>query len=203
MSSYFLNSLFSKYQPGEAWYPSGFEPLGPVGRAGKNGSEPGTSPGAGWRCSSGSYGATYDGTNSSSTTGAANCAMSGTSFPGTYGYSACAFSQAYSQTAGYQDQFGGGYPPGYAPTTFAPSWTQASKVVASNSTNYGIEAVYCSSNSRDIHGDHDEKDSASSPNSEKKDGPPYKGPVYNWMKIPGKLSLLISYKVRISLGVID
>ena len=191
MSSYFLNSLFSKYQPGEAWYPSGFEPLGPVARGGKNGTELATSPGAaGWRCGTGTYGTTYDGTNSSTAGAAGNCAMSGASFPaGTYSYSACAFSQAYSQTAGYQDQFGGGYPPGYASSTFAPSWTQASKVAASNATNYGLEAVYCASSTREIQGDHDEKDGSSSPVLDKKsdgNGPPYKGPVYNWMKIPGK-----------------
>ncbi|XP_002730775.1 homeobox protein Hox-A7-like [Saccoglossus kowalevskii] len=29
MTSYFVNSLISKYQPGDAWFPSGFEPVPP------------------------------------------------------------------------------------------------------------------------------------------------------------------------------
>lgn len=221
MSSYFLNTLFSKYQPGEAWYPSGFEPLGPVGRGGgKNGSEPvtsatGAAAAGAWR---GTYGTTYDGTNSSATgAAAANCAaaaaMSGTSFPGAYGYSACAFSQAYSQAqTGYQDQFGGGYPPGYAPNTFAPSWTtQSSKVVGSaNPMNYGLDSAYCSPGTRDsngvgggvvgVGGDHDNEDekeplSPASGSDKKTDGHTYRGPVYSWMKIPGKLDYHLS-KIR-------
>ncbi|XP_077996793.1 homeobox protein Hox-A7-like [Glandiceps talaboti] len=37
MTSYFVNSLISKYQPGDSWYPSGFEPAQPSKQKNNNG----------------------------------------------------------------------------------------------------------------------------------------------------------------------
>ena len=134
----FLNSLFTKYQPGESWFPSGFDPA--VTSASRNcKSGPGdpaaataTSP-VGWRGmhagpAAGHY-TSFDFTNSNYYP-----TVNNTPFTSSYGYQACGFAttcpQAPVQNGSYADQYSAyshhhnGYAPqniaGY-PTTWSPS----------------------------------------------------------------------------------
>ncbi|KAJ8036499.1 hypothetical protein HOLleu_20497 [Holothuria leucospilota] len=207
MSSYFLNSLFSKYQPGEAWFPSGFEPITSSGRGGKPGAGS-SDPGGGWRYSqavtaSGHF-ATYDNTPVGQG-GMTN--MAGTTFTGSYAYPSCAFSQAYPQMTfqpgAYQDQFAG-YPTGGYPSHHAtlPNAWNARAAACSNQFHSGdidTTHLYGSLISQELA--QETKDSLNNGLSDRKkdddDGdiqeeeqkPVYKGPVFNWMKIPEHTSL--------------
>ncbi|XP_071825246.1 uncharacterized protein [Apostichopus japonicus] len=210
MSSYFLNSLFTKYQPGEAWFPSGFEPVTNTGRGGKSGVVTGD-PGGGWRygqtlnAASGHF-ATYENT-AMGQGGMTNMASTAALTGGYAAYPSCAFNQAYPQmtfqTGSYQDQFTGytasGYPSHHA--ALPNSWNaRAAAAACSNQFHSGeLDTTHfygslisheIAQETKDLNHHHgvaserkkDEEDSDIQDDEQK---PVYKGPVFNWMKIPG------------------
>lgn len=206
MSSYFLNSLFTKYQPGEAWFPSGFEPVTNTGRGGKPGGVTGD-PGGGWR-----YGQTINATGhfggyDNATMGQGGMTnMASTALTGSYAYPSCAFNQAYPQmtfqTGTYQDHQFAGYTAGGYPSHHAalPNSWNARAAACSNQFHSGeldTTHFYGSLISQEIaqetkdlshhHGSSErKKDDDDSEIHEDEQKPVYKGPVFNWMKIPGK-----------------
>lgn len=209
MSSMFLNSLFTKYQPGEAWFPSGFDPAASVAsRNCKTGpGDPAVAAGAssvGWRgmhagTAAGHY-PSFDFTNSNYYTSVAN-----TPFSTSYGYQACGFAstcpQVQVQSGGYTDQYTT-YPHhnGYTtpnvtayPTTWSPSQKDTGFVSPVSGAFIGPGPDIA------LQSHHEGKALDGHLDSKGDDGdsePVYKGPVYNWMKIPGerkKKKKLISY----------
>nr|BAF43726.1 transcription factor Hox8 [Metacrinus rotundus] len=173
MTSYFLNSLFTKYQPGESWYPSGFDPVAPQ----KNRNY--ESMGLNFVGTAGGYGS-YDCSGSTSLVPSVNP----TSLSGSYGYPACAFSQSYSQ-ASYQDHYNG-YTGSFAPPAYSCSWVPKPNEPGRIRTSGGNS--WMAFEKEPSYEPQDRKDEHSLAHKDRKDDDDqqqYKGPVYNWMKIPG------------------
>nr|WJJ61131.1 Hox8 [Patiria miniata] len=186
MSQYFLKSLFEKYQPGEAWFPSGFEPVAPsrgtiVGDS--------TAPG-GWRCAagvpSGPFGS-YD--NSPAATNCmAGAGLNSQAFTAAYNYPSCSFNPHYSQS-GYENQFNS-YTGGYATANYhhQGAWNTAEKGPTSGVLEGACYPLQITRVTQlDSERQHS-KDNLLQSNKDKKSDSnttTYKGPVYGWMKIPG------------------
>nr|BAO57701.1 transcription factor Hox8 [Peronella japonica] len=213
MSSMFLNSLFSKYQPGESWFPSGFDPaVSSPSRSCKTGvgdhSMAATAAPVGWRgvhggaahahaSATGAY-ASFDFTNS-------NYYTSGsipTTFATSYGYQACGFATSCPQTpsiqnGGYPDQYSAfahhhnGYATHPTATTYPTAWSPSQKDAAGFiSPVNGIPGAFSAvTPGQDIgsltHHDLKVVDCHLDSKRDEDGEPVYKGPVYNWMKIPG------------------
>ncbi|XP_033125104.1 homeobox protein Hox-B7-B-like [Anneissia japonica] len=172
MTSYFLNSLFTKYQPGESWYPSGFDPVTPQ----KNRSYDTTG------LNFVSAAATYGGYDCNSSTPSVNS----TPLPGSYGYPACAFSQNYSQAA-YQDHYNG-YTGNFAPPAYSCSWIPKPSETGRIRTSGGNSWMAFEKNTSFEPSDRKDDDVHLTTTKDRTDDDvqqQYKGPVYNWMKIPG------------------
>ncbi|XP_071493107.1 uncharacterized protein [Diadema antillarum] len=201
MSSMFLNSLFSKYQPGEAWFPSGFEPA--VSVANRNCKVGPGDPGAaavaspsGWRgmhpgSTTGHY-TSFDFTNS-----AYYPTVNNPSFSSSYGYQTCGFSttcpQMPVQHGGYVDhQYAPYSHNGYASqnvTAYPSAWSPTQKDSGFANSGGVVGGVFSAvAPGQDIGLQHHEVkglDGHMQSKADEQDEQVYKGPVYNWMKIPG------------------
>ncbi|XP_071941292.1 homeobox protein Hox-B7-B-like [Antedon mediterranea] len=174
MTSYFLNSLFTKYQPGESWYPSGFDPVPPQ----KNRTYDTT--GFNFVSAAATYGS-YECSGSTPIVPSVNP----TSLPGSYGYPACAFSQNYSQ-ASYQEHYGNGYTGNFAPPAYSCSWIpkpgEAGRIRTSGGNSW---MAFEKNNNYEPSDRKDDNILNTKERTEDELQSQYKGPVYNWMKIPG------------------
>ena len=192
MSQYFLKSLFEKYQPGEAWFPSGFEPVAP-GRSTIVGESPAS---AGWRCgngvSSGPFGS-YD-SSPSSTNCLPGTGLNNQAYSAPYSFQPCSFNQSYTQ-AGFQSQFNT-YTGGYATANYhhQGGWSHGDKGVSGATGGVLEGSCYPLQITRVTQLESDRQLSKDSSHHSLKDkrtdsnnSTTYKGPVYGWMKIPGKL----------------
>nr|BAH96551.1 homeodomain transcription factor [Balanoglossus simodensis] len=162
MTSYFVNSLISKYQPGDAWYPSGFEPVQPT-KAKNNNS-----------CLKSSSGGQYP------SYGGALPLPFQTSH-GSIGYPPHGFSQGFNYNMGFGEMtnYNGLY------SSIANAWDARNYDAMSEHYNPGLGSAVTASHYRKacLAPSRDE-----SPIERTADDIPpqnVKIPVYSWMKVPG------------------
>ena len=111
--------------------------------------------------------------------------------PALYSYPTCSFNQSY-QSPGFQNQFSS-YAGGYATANYHQGvWSHAAKGVAG--PNAGVLEGACYPLQLDTERQLSKDNSHNSNKDKKSDSnssTTYKGPVYGWMKIPGKNLLRI------------
>ncbi|XP_070546300.1 homeobox protein Hox-B7-A-like [Ptychodera flava] len=164
MTSYFVNSLISKYQPGDAWFPSGFEPVQPSKSKNNN---------CYLKSSSGSQYSSYGG---------------GLQLPYQAGhvpvsYPAHSFSQTFNYNVGFGEMtnYTGVY------SSVASSWDTRNYDGLSDHYHQGLgtNAVTASHHYRKGCLAPSRDESPSERNSDEAPSQSVKIPVYGWMKVPG------------------